>query len=447
MRTFATTRARRSCCAAAGALLLAAAAGAQAPDPLQNGALFHWKALAVMQSPQSREEVDLVSFMDRELDPLPPRAFAYKPDALRWLLNERPMLAALNDGARRTVCVFSSRTLGEATLDLSHVARLRQLALRALAAAKAYEYVDNAPGAARIYADLLRLARQLDQDNNLTSGLLGAELLQKLLWELEGFFSRVQPGDAVVVLTREFKDGRAPVFHPGNYLRDEAQRYGDWLLADPRRMLERLGRLYGNAASRPAVEQLVTLEESKKIQRLRAWVEDYRKRMKAVADAVDLPFAEGMPRVRGLDALKTAAQRDRSGKQNPLISLLVPEATPIYERFLLAEGHFDAVDVLCQAALFRADSGEWPARIEEIGQFCHRELPKDPFSGEKFFYELSRGYPEVSLRIPKKMASREILYSVSLAHRRAEDEERLKVLVKNAAQETRESVNTPVPLR
>ncbi|MFH0954373.1 MAG: hypothetical protein V1873_08595 [Verrucomicrobiota bacterium] len=427
---------------------LAVAQAPAAADPSQNAALFYWKAIALEQVPETAEQVELVRFVDRELEPLPPRVFAAEPEALRWLINERPMLTALNQGARRTACAFPIRTPRDVALDLSHIPRLRLLSVRALAAAKAYEYADNTQGAATIYVDLLRMTKQLDQDNNLTSGLFGAELLQKLLWELEGFLSRVQPGDSVALLSREFKDNRPALFRVGNYLREEAQRYGEWLLADADRAAERLNRLYGNAANRPAVEQLVTLEAKKKEERLRTWVDDYRKRMKSLADAMELPYASALPRVRGLDAQKLAAQRDAGGGNNPLIPLLVPDAAELYERLMLAEGHYGMIDILAQAALFRADLGAWPASLAELAQFARRSLPKDPFSGEDFYYKLDGDRPELALRIPRKMASAKgFLYTINLDRRRAGDEQRLSEAMKTIAQERRENPNAPVPMR
>jgi len=447
----------RSARRTAGLVLLVSAFFAAGPDsqaqldttrkPETNAAFFYWKACGLMLQPQDCDQFDLAQFMDSDLIQLPPRILSLQPSALRWLLNERGMLGALDAGAQLPVCSFLIQNPGEAALDLSHLARIRSLARRALATAKAYEYADNRPGAAVIYVDLFKLTRHLDQDDNATSGFLGIELLQLILQQIEGFVCRQPPGDAMEYLQRYFKENHPPVFHLSNYLRSEARRNGDWLLAAPARAQERLDLLYGNSPSKPAVEQLATLPNDKKEQRLQAWVQDYRNRMNRLADAVSEPYSTGFAKVRAFDKERRKIADDPARGDNPLVPLMVPPATDLYQRFLLADAQFAIADILCAAALFHAEVHTWPAKLDELTLYGHRSFSKDPFSGEDFYYKLSRDLPVVVTRVPKTMSSRtDTLYAVNLA----EHSKKLDQAFENAKDHLTkkgESPDEPVPLK
>lgn len=417
-------------------------------DCSQNAALYYWKAASLIQTPTTRDELEYAGKADVLLADVSPAIFAAQPEMLQWLLNAGPMLPALRQARSCAICEFPIHTSSVPFLDLSHLPRLRALTHRAQAMAKAYEFVDNTPGAAAIYVDLLKLVQHLDQDRNLISGFVATELLQLNLSDLESFFSRNPSAEAVAPLTEYFNALPSPVFHPGNYLRDEVRRYGDWLLADPVRPEARLNRLYRNAKSKPAVEKLMTLDPQKKKERLQGWVDDYRKRMAALAEAVDLPFASGLPRIRQLDRQKETLQASTLAPGgNPLVPLLVPTAAEMYERFLLAEAQFDMLQILCAAAAYRADMGSWPPNIDAINRHARRLMPKDPFSGDKFYYRIERGMPVIITRVPKRMLSqKKYSYLLGIHQRLRIDEENTM----NAAKDIRDlavrKANESVPM-
>ena len=418
-------------------------------DSSQNAAIYYWKAAALIQAPTTRDELEYAGKADVLLADVSPAIFAAQSEMLQWLLNTGPMLPALHQAQACAICEFPIRASSEPFLDLSHLPCLRALTRRALAMAKAYEFVDNAPGAAAIYVDLLKLVQHLDQDRNLISGFVAAELLQRNLSELESFFGRNLSAETVAPLKDYFNALPSPVFHPGNYLRDEARRYGDWLLGNTACPEERLSRLYRNAKSKPAVEKLMTLDSQKKQQRLRGWVDDYRKRMNALAAAVELPFTSGLPRIRQLDEQKEAVQADAPAPgENPLVPLLVPTAAEMYQRFLLAEAQFDMLHILCAAAVYRADTGSWPGDIDTISRYARRAMPRDPFSGDKFYYKLEHGMPVLITRVPKRMMSQEgYSYVLGLDQRRKTDEERTMNALRGIREKTIREMREPVPMK
>jgi hypothetical protein len=417
-------------------------------DCSQNAALYYWKAAALIPSPTTPEELEFAGKADILLADVSPAIFAAQPELLQWLLTAGPMLPALHRARDCAICEFPIRTSSEPFLDLTHLPRQRALTHRAQAMAKAYEFVDNAPGAAAIYVDLLKMVQHLDQDRNLISGFVAADLLQLNLSELESFFSRNPSAEAVAPLTEYFNALPSPVFHPGNYLRDEVRRYGDWLLGDMARPEDRLNRLYRNAKSKPAVEKLITLDAKKKQERLKGWVDDYRRRMTAIAEAVDLPFASGLPRVRELDVQKDAIQASAPAPgDNPLVPLLVPTAADMYERFLLAEAQFDMLQILCAAGAYRADKGSWPTTIDDVSRHARRMMPRDPFSGDKFYYRIERGMPVIITRVPKKMMSqKKYSYLLGIHQRMRLDEEKTLNAAKGIRDETVRELSEPVPM-
>jgi hypothetical protein len=158
---------------------------------------------------------------------------------------------------------------------------------------------------------------------------------------------------------------------------------------------------------------------------------------------VDLPYTEGLPRVRELDAKKKLPPEAVQvlPSENPLVPLLVPTMESTYENFLLAEAQFDMADILCAAALYRGQAGAWPPNLDELSRFIRRTFPKDPFSGEDFHYKLSHGTPVLTTRVPKHIASEGgSLYEANIGQRAKRDEAKTKILIKQIEQEHRNAM-------
>lgn len=434
----------------AAAVLAAAAAsrGADAPPlPCQdNAAHFYWKAAALMQEPMTRGEFDIAAFTEKDLPMLAPRVLFLRMDAFRWLLNERPMLNALADASRRTTCDFLVRSGDSPRLDLSHLPRLKAVTLRALAVGRAYQYADNAEGAALLETLLLRMVESLDRDVSLGSCLAAADILQLVLSDLEAFLGRTPRATAAVILSRYFITAPSRLLHPGDALRDEARRYGDFLLADASRPEQRLATLYGTARSRPGVDRLVTLDPKRKQERMKQWVAGYRRHMLALAEAVDQPFQDALSAIQRLDAQKAAMEKKPPKEgANPLIPLLVPTMAGAYQKFVLAEAQYDMASILCPAALYRAETGAWPPDLEALSRFANRVFPKDPFSGEEYHYRLSRGSPMLTTRVPKTLANRPgMIYSLEPESRAKTENDRVSRYIRVMQDRKTDDVNTPV---
>lgn len=432
-----------------GSGAVASAAEPALADCAQNAAFFYWKAASLVQVPTAREELEWAGKADFVLPGISPDFFRSEPELLQWLLSNIAMPAALNRARTCAISEFQIRTSGDPFLDLGHLPRLRALTRRAHATAKAYEFVDNEPGAAAIYAALLKMVQHLDQDRNLVSGSVAMELLDLNFSHLESFFSRSPSAEALAPLVEYFGALPSPVFHPDKYLRDEARRFSDWLLADPARPEERLNRLYRNTPSKPAIEKLMTLDPQKKKERLKGWVDDYRNQMLELAEAMDLPFAAGLPRIRRIDELTEAASSSPSeSRNNPLAPLLIPSGTDLYERFLLAEAQFRMLQILCAAAACRAETGFWPADMDAISRHARRTMPKDPFSGEPFHYRLDRGMPMLITRVPKRMVSeKKQSHTANLSQRLRSDEDRTADMRKIIRDKEIRSMNERIPMQ
>ncbi len=419
---------------AAAVLCLCAAfpASGAAPRRKDNAALDYWKAAALMNRPRTIEQFDMTLFIRQDLPGLPPRVFSFWPEAGRWLLTEKEMIRALHDATSRTYCDFGSRR-GPATgprLDLRHIPMLRQLTDRALATAKAHAYAQDMQGAAAIYRDLFAMVANLDGDRTLASGAAAADLLQQIVVQLADFFADAPPVPATHILETYFRRTPDRLFHLGDYLRDEGYRISRWLMLDPAAAEKKLAMLYGRNPSRPGVDRLMSLPPNRKAERLQKWVMDYEDRMIRMAAACDRPFAQGISTLRRLDAENKALRtKTLPPDANPLIPLLVPEITPLYRRFTLAEGQFRAARVLTGAAAYRAAHGRWPVNLDEMHDPA---LPHDPFSGEPFYYKLVQVQPYLIIRIPKRLAARQgLVYQFDFARRQRERKKLLNEIVRS----------------
>jgi hypothetical protein len=427
---------------------LAGRAGAQrrSPSAADNAAIDYWKAAALMQQPRTSDEVTILSFVEKQLPVLPPKVFAVYPEAGQWLLEGRGLAAVLNDAAQKRQCDFGIRSGKGPMLNLEHLATLKALAARGLATAKAYEFYENTEGAATIYRDLLKLAEHIDDDKNLSSSLVGLEIVEWIVEDLEGFLSREPPALAVAVLDRYFQQRRRPMYKLGDYLRGAGSPFARWLLEDPTLAEQRLGVLYGRAPKRPAMERLVTLTPDKKLRRLHNWVMDYESWLIRLGDAVDQPYKTGIRAVRKMDKEKEELASSDDGGANPLIPLLVPTMDNFYESFLLAEGQLDMAAILTYAAVYRAQMGRWPVSLEELHGEVRRRLPKDPFTGEEFYYKLIRVRPRIVTRAPKWMARKDLVYTLDVSARKEADEMNFGRAVRGTSA-ARDAMETPVPLK
>lgn len=412
-------------------LLPVCRAPAQAAE--ENAALYYWEALALMRQPDVAEDFPILDFIRNDLPQLPPSILSANTDAAQWLMGERSSMAALAKAGRCGRCRFFVRTPSDPFPALAHLAPMRALTDRALAVAKAYEFARNSEGAAMIYRDLILLVRNLDQDNTMRSGLVAADMLQQILYDLEGFLSREPDRQAAALLTDVLLLAPRPVFHPAEYLRMEAVSFRQWMLEDSRQMEQKLVRLYGGAEESPAIISLMALDTPRKVLRMGNWIMDYEAWMLRLAKECEEPYERGIGSLRWSDTEKARIEKEESGPGgNPLYALAIPSMAAAYERFLASEGQFSMAAILSAAVLYLHDFGRWPVSLDEVSVAAAGPLPRDPFSGQDFFYKTSRLLPRVMLRAPKTMIDEgTLLYRMDIKARREQDEKRFQQALKN----------------
>lgn len=426
---------------------LAVAPSGPAQNLSDNAALAYWKAAAVTLLPSTDNQIKLMEQIDGELSELPPRVLSVQPDALRWLLSEQRMLAALAEGARQAPCAFNIYEGMKPAPDVTHLPVLRDLTRQTLVVAKAYEYVDNPEGAGQIYANLLKLVQHLDQDRTLYSCAAAQELLQTILRGLEGFVSRSPSAAAFTALSRLFRDAPENILHPAEALEEERIRYTEWLLEDPALVINRLSQLYSDAKTQPAAARLVTLDEEDQQRRLRLWLDEYRYWIADAAAAFELPYREGIVQLQEMDRAREAMRKDPTGGDNPLIPLLVPpDLAKLYQRLLLAEAQFDMAEILCLAGQFRSQTGVWPERLADIQPLGYRVIPIDPFSTRPFFYKLSHGLPVIITKIPRWMTREGYVYELDLYTRQRHDKSIADRAIDLYREENKNATAQPVPM-
>jgi hypothetical protein len=390
----------------------------------KNAALAYLKAYAALEQPRTPEALEVLAFIEKDLPDLPPAVLSVRPMAARWLLTERNAFIGLIQASRIPTCSFDIETKGTPSLDLTHLTPVKQLVRHALEGAKSYEFVDNDQGAAEIYAALFGLAQHLDQDNNLTSGLAAADITQDTLVALSGFISRSPSAEAMTVLTKYFAQAQRPFFHLPEYFENEASRYGNWLLSDPDLVTRKIGALYPKGTQSLAVDQLVTLDAERRMQRTKKWVDAYREHVTRITTAMKKPHTIGLYELRDLDTERKEILENPETAETPLTALLIPAAEKVYERFLVAEAHITLADILCAAGRYRADINSWPEDLEATSKYLGRTFERDPFTGQDFQFKLRKKMPLAGFRAPKWIAKDAgIVHVVDLAKRLARDDQ------------------------
>lgn len=418
-------------------------------DAFDNAAMDYWRAAALMQPPLSIDEFQFIEFAEVPLLALPPRIFSSRPQMARWLLQERPMLQALEAGGAKSHCLFNPPTDHPMVEDYFSMC-VRPLTLRALAVAKAAEFVENERLTATIYANLLRMTDHIHEDLTWAHARSAINVLQQVLMDLEGFCSREPPNAALKILSDYLSDLGQPRFLIGDYMRKESQRYAEWLELDIRETPAKLKQLYGDAALMPAVDKLVTLDRDEQKKRLRGWVAEYRERCDKLATAMEQPYERALPLLEKADEHLRKLIADPAGAGvNPLLPLLAPELSGLYERFLLAEAQWTMAEVAVMAAAYKEFTRAWPASLEELQRFAGRSFAADPFSGRPFLYALHKGQPRVSSRAPREMARRpDLITALDFHDRQEKDRANLEAMVQREEQEVIRGMpsNEPLPM-
>lgn len=418
-------------------------------DAFENAAMDYWRAIALMQPALSLEDLEFIEFAEVPLLVLPPGVFSRRPLVARWLLREREMLAALEEAAAKPHCLFHPPTQ-HPIVSASFNALVPGLVLRALAVAKAAEFVENERLSASIYVSLLSMVNHLQRELTFANAQSGVVVLQQVLLDLEGFCRREPPNRALSLLSDYLSELDRPRFPIGDYLRKESERYAEWLELDIREAPAKLERIYGDTRLMPAVDKLVTLERDEQRKRLRGWVAEYRELCEKLAKVMEQPYERALSILERADEqLQKWSADPAAAGVNPLLPLLVPELVPIYERLLLAEAHWTMADIAVTAGAYKSFTRVWPASLEELQRFAGRSFAFDPFSGRPFLYALHQGQPRVSCRAPREMARRrDLVTSLDFHERQAEERANLEAMGAREEEEGfhRQPPDAPVPM-
>ncbi len=387
-----------------GSAALSADEAAERPvvNTFDNAAVTYWKAAAKMQEARTPVELNARDFVDQVLSKLPPKALAYRPDVARWLVGEKAMLDELYRAGEQTTCVFSPGAESGVTPDLSHRVFLREVWNRGLASAKAQEFIDDHAGAVKTYIALLRMLDHMDADDDWASAYICLSWLPELVRDLEGFFAREPPREALAPLAAYLEAQPKPVYSMRSFMRSEMRTYARWLLDDPGALERKLAKLYGNRESMPAVNRLITLDEKGKRKTLVAWLDDYQKAVSRLTGALEKPYGQAMEGIRLMDShVKESELKPEQSGANLLLPLLMPPMERTYQQFEAAEAEYILIHIMTVAATYRDFVGEWPDDLRTAEQFGGVTFPMNPFSGKPIEYSLRRDYPRIDLATPQ----------------------------------------------
>lgn len=378
---------------------------AQSPaDPacFDNAAWHYWKAMAKIQPLLSRDHFDTVLFAESRLPVLPPKVFAYYPEAGRWLIQEKGLLAELQRAGAAPTCFFNPPPSPGRRVDYSHRDILRSVWWRALGAAKALEFAEQHESAVAVYIDLFRLLDHLDGDGDWASAYLATTWLPELIGALEGYFSRLPPRLAVQSLADYLGERRTrPLYPMREFMETEMRTYAGWLRGDPARSEQRLATLYRDRQSMPAIEKLLGLDEEAKREKLTHWLDQYEKEVTRLGASLEEPYSRAVEAIRLSDKrILIMKNTPKAPDTNPLLPLLMPPMTQTYQEFVAAEASVWLVELMALASIYRDFVGDWPDNTDMIEQFARRTFPPDPFTGKPIDFTVRRGIPRSAVAIP-----------------------------------------------
>jgi hypothetical protein len=391
---------------------------------MNNAALYYWKAMASMQVPRTSQDIASTAFIQQELYRFPPSVFSIRKDVAVWLISENALIASLRQGRMEKDCAFPIHQANSPSLNLTHLTPMREMTRYCLEISKAYEYAENYAGAAGVYILLQDMISKLHQDNNMTSAQAGWSMLQDVAQGLEGYATRKQSPEALESILRYFDANPELQFRISEYLLGESQRYSEWLIEDPTKIIRRLSSLYGRKPDQPGVLKLASLSMDDQVLKLEDWIQGYQNHMAELAKWVDKPYLVGLPQLELLDDnLEKEINKDGGDVENPLLPLLVPYMRRVYERSLLAKGQYRMMRTVLEAARYESLVGQWPKNLDTLEEFSGRTTPLDPFTGNKLFFRIRNKAPYISLRAPKWMAQEDtMVYRLMLAIRKTRDQ-------------------------
>ena len=369
-------------------------------NAFDNAALDYWKAGALLRPILSQGELEAAVFIEKQLHLLPPRVFSLRPEAARWLLEERPMLLALHDGVDKPYCQFNPPGVPEP--DLTYRGVMGKVIRRALAAASAFEFIDSEGTTSRIYVDVLRLVDHLDDDMTWSSAYDAMGRLPAVQDAIAGFLSR-NPARQSIEPLNEFLSGmQRPVHSIDELLREEMRGYVRGLLTDVEGIDRNVLSFYKEGEAALAANLLLPLDEEGKKKQLVAWLDGYQNEVSGLALAASRPYPEAIRIIEESDKRIAAMKKDPDKAQaNPILPLLMPPLTRTYQQFLAAEASHTMLQILVAAAIYSDFVREWPEDLKVLEQFAGVSFAPDPFTMKPIDFDQQRDGVRVRIRAPK----------------------------------------------
>ena len=399
--------------------------GFELPARPDNAALNYLLALSLLAQP---EEIEARYLIEDKVWQLPPEALQAIPEAAKFLerdLRKAGPLWAVHEGAQKKRCAFDVDWEAGPEALLPHLAQMRHLARRCVAAAKCAEFKGDRVRAAEIYADVMQMGAHLGEDPILISALVGVAVQSMAVSGIEGLLAR-EPGPQA---TQKLLSGLARVapqpFRTDVCFRSEAAIYGGWFLRNLLKATEEV-RIHIRDDPNATPEQLARL----KAEHVQAWVREYQDVMKRLAEAARGPYHESAPRLneekKRLEKMTAEIRRDPT-KGNLLIPMLVPALWRCHEQFATAEARLGMIQLACAVALYKHQEGKYPAELDALRKHLLSGIPKDPFTGESFLYTLRAGEWVIECGAPDELKKRRPKdFIVDLAARRRKDAQAVK---------------------
>ena len=400
-------------------LTTAAAHGEDMPENLDayfdNAAVHYWKAITKLQPILNEGDLQTVVFIENRLPDLPPRAFVHRQDIGKWLLKERRMLTDLSVAGTKTFCAFNTRSESTTLPDMSHLTVLPDLWRRALACAKAFEFVDNHRQATTIYIALLRLFDNLDEDHEWTSAYFAVNQAPELLRAIVDYAGRAPPREELSRIVEYLKKRPPTQFPVRAYLRKEMRNNAKRLLDESAPLESKIEAFYKQGSRMPALEAIGGMSTSDKHARLIQWLDEYQEEVVLLASVLEKPYPEAIKHVREMDGrIQHIAKAPAAENPNYLLPLLMPPMERTYQQILAAEASFTVVRMVLIAATYMDFVGEWPEDYGVLETFGGAILPLNPFTEQPISYEVRREMPVFNTESPAWLHTSPLVLAVDL---------------------------------
>jgi hypothetical protein len=401
-------------------LSMAAALPAQADEPARpgNAAVHYWCAAAFMKRATNDQEEKLLDYIE-EWNGLPPKVFIERRDAVDFLQDDLlpgRAMDLLHVGAECSFCDFDTAPLTSRGWYHNN-GLLRSLARRGWAAVTLLEGQGDMVRAAELHADLLQFSAHLCQCPEVPTALSGTAVISGSLPQMEVFLA-LKPGpQAVRALMNRFN--RVPP-NPLSFSRcwvydakfqtallvkeehltdvdlDEALRAYDVEKDDLKKL-----RMYGFFGSdwKAVVQALRSRKFEERRAMVESWAAQLGEELSAAAKAGEGPMTVAEQRLRAQKERMERLAKPPEGKNTPGNPFLASRAgllLNIYVRFARFNASFEMGRLICAAALFEAENGQYPTSLDALAKYFPAGLPKDPFTGEDFLYSLEEGLPCVT---------------------------------------------------